>query len=106
MEKKFSGLRAKMSPEAQRRMKARTQQLLRELRLGKLRRARELTQQQLAAELDVNQAWISKIERQTDMYISTLRAYVEAVGGELQIIAKFKDETIRIDQIDELAPVE
>lgn len=106
MGRKFSELRAKMSPQAQRRAKARTQKMLHELRLSKLRRARELTQQQLASELDVNQAWISKVERQTDMYISTLRAYVEAAGGELQILAKFKDETFRIDKVEELTTTE
>jgi transcriptional regulator with XRE-family HTH domain len=101
MARKFSELRAKMSTESQRRAKLRTQQMLRDMRLADLRRARELTQQQLAAELNVNQAWISKVERQTDMYISTLRAYVEATGGELEIIARFKDEAIRINHIAE-----
>lgn len=102
MTRKFSELRAKMSAESQRRAKLRTQQMLRDLRLADLRRARDLTQQQIAAELNVNQAWISKFERQTDMYLSTLRAYIEAAGGELELVARFKDETIRINQLDEL----
>jgi len=102
MPRKFSELRSKMSPESQARAKARTDEMLREMRLAELRRARELTQQQLASELKVNQAWISKVERQTDMYLSTLRAYIEAVGGELDIIARFGDESVRISRLDEL----
>ncbi len=102
MARKFSELRAKMPAESQRRAKLRTAQMLRDMRLADLRRARELTQQQLAAELNVNQAWISKVERQADMYLSTLRAYIEAIGGELEIVARFEDESIRINQIDEL----
>ena len=102
MARKFSELRAKMPAQSQRRAKLRTHEMLRAMRLADLRRARELTQQQLAGELNVNQAWISKVERQTDMYLSTLRAYVEATGGELEIIARFNDGTIRINQLDEL----
>ena len=102
MARKFSELRSKMSVESQGRAKVRTEQMLREMRLADLRRARELTQQQLASELKVNQAWISKVERQTDMYLSTLRAYIEAIGGELDIVARFGDQSVRIKQLDEL----
>ena len=100
MARKFSELRSKMAPDSQVRAKARTAEMLREVRLAELRKARDLTQQQLAAELKVNQAWISKVEHQADMYLSTLRAYVEAVGGELEINARFGEEIIRIQHID------
>jgi transcriptional regulator with XRE-family HTH domain len=102
MARKFSELRAKMSPGAQRRAEEQTARMLRDMRLAELRRARELTQQQIAAELNVNQAWVSKLERQADMYLSTLRAYVEATGGKLEIIARYDDEAIRIGQLDDL----
>ena len=102
MARKFSELRSKMSAESQGRATARTEQMLREMRLADLRRARELTQQQLASELKVNQAWISKVERQADMYLSTLRSYIEAIGGELDIVARFGDQSVRIKQLDEL----
>lgn len=102
MARKFSELRSKMSAESQARAKARTEEMLRDMRLAEIRRARELTQQQLATELKVNQAWISKVERQTDMYLSTLRAYIEAIGGELDIIARFGDDAVRITQLDQL----
>jgi len=100
--KKFSELRAKMSPVAQAEVRARADKIIQDMALAELRRARELTQQQLAGELKVNQAWISKVERQTDMYLSTLRAYVKAMGGELDIIARFNDVSVRINQLEEI----
>ena len=102
MARKFSELRAKMSAESQIRAQARANEMLRDMPLAEVRHARELTQQQLARSLKVNQAWISKVERQTDMYLSTLRAYIEAMGGELDIIARFDDGAVRINQLKEL----
>jgi transcriptional regulator with XRE-family HTH domain len=72
--------------------------------LSDLRRAHDLTQQDVAKRLNVNQAWVSKFERQTDMYLSTLRAFVQAMGGELDLIARFGDgSTVRINGLEELA---
>jgi transcriptional regulator with XRE-family HTH domain len=71
--------------------------------LHELRAARSLTQEKLAGELKVNQAAVSKLERRTDMYVSTLRAYVRAMGGELEIIARFPDGEVRIEQFDDAA---
>lgn len=66
-------------------------------RLGELRLARAATQIDVAARMNVSQANISRIEHQDDLYLSTLRGYVEALGGELEVMAKFPDgETIRI----------
>ncbi len=59
--------------------------------LGALRRARALTQSQLARSLDVTQAQVSRIENQADLYLSTLRSYVEAMGGELELRVVFAD---------------
>lgn len=59
--------------------------------LRELRRARELTQVQLATTLAVSQAQVSRVEAQTDLYLSTLRSYVEALGGELQLRVVFPD---------------
>lgn len=59
--------------------------------LSQLRHARRLTQNQLAAALGVSQAQVSRIENQADLYLSTLRSYVEAMGGELQLHAVFPD---------------
>ena len=64
------------------------------LRLAKLRESRCATQQQVANELEVSQANISRIEHESDLYLSTLRNYVEALGGHLEIAAIFDDERI------------
>ncbi|HEB54904.1 MAG TPA: helix-turn-helix domain-containing protein, partial [Gammaproteobacteria bacterium] len=87
MAKKFRDLRNKMSPDAQTRAHEKTQALLAELPLAELRRARQLSQEQLATELDVQQPAVAKIEKKTDMYISTLRRFINAMGGELEIRA-------------------
>src|SRR5829696_8538160 len=57
--------------------------------LAELRRLRQLTQRQLAAIMRVSQAQVSRLENQADLYLSTLRSYLEAVGGELQIRVAF-----------------
>jgi predicted XRE-type DNA-binding protein len=73
-----------------------------EMALDELREARAMTQQHLARILKVNQAPVSKMERRTDMYISTLQHFVRAMGGELKITAVFpgggKIETKQFDQ--------
>jgi transcriptional regulator with XRE-family HTH domain len=66
--------------------------------LADLRRAQASTQEQIAKALGVNQAWISRVERQTDMYLSTLRSYVEALGGQLEISARFDNCLIPLNQ--------
>lgn len=68
------------------------------LRLGDLRRARSLSQEELAAALHVNQATISRMERRTDMLVSTLRRLLEAMGGELELRARFPGGVVEIDQ--------
>jgi transcriptional regulator with XRE-family HTH domain len=75
-----------------------------ELSLVELRRARAMTQQQLASDLQVGQASIAKLERRTDMYLSTLRRFLEAMGGELDIVVRFPDQPqVRLRGIGELA---
>ena len=61
------------------------------------RSARSLTQTNMAQILGVNQSAISKIEKRTDMYLSTLRSYVEAMGGSLEIQAVFPEGAVRVD---------
>jgi hypothetical protein len=87
-----------MSQEAQARAKDRTALLLREMPLHELRRARERSQQRLAELLEVTQPEVSKIEHRTDLYVSTLRSYIEAMGGELEIVARFPDGAVRVNQ--------
>lgn len=100
---KWSELRSKMSPERRARNEAATQQMLAELPLHELRRARKLSQQAIARIMATSQPEISNLERRTDAYISTLRSYVEAMGGRLEIVAHFPDGDYRINQFEEIA---
>jgi DNA-binding XRE family transcriptional regulator len=104
MARKFQELVDKMSPESRARSKAMAEQLMREMPLEELRAARELTQTSLAKILDVGQSEVSKIEKRTDMYVSTLASYVKAMGGELEICAVFPDGKVKISQFEDLAP--
>lgn len=106
MSKKFRRILEQMSPERQQRIANRTAELLGELPLHELRKARDLSQEELASTLGVNQATISKLERRTDMYISTMRRFVDAMGGELEITARFPEGIIAIDQFSTLTTKE
>jgi DNA-binding XRE family transcriptional regulator len=66
------------------------------LRLAELRAARGLTQRDVAGALAVSQANISRIEHEEDLYLSTLRSYVAALGGELELCAVFPDRRVRL----------
>ena len=103
MARKFQELLDKMPPERRARIKAMSDQLMREMPLEELRAARELTQTSLAKILDVGQSEVSKIEKRTDMYVSTLASYVKAMGG-LEICAVFPDGKVKISQFEDLAP--
>ncbi|MHB0992485.1 MAG: XRE family transcriptional regulator [Burkholderiales bacterium] len=96
MARKFAELESKMAQTSLERSDAIYRQLLAELPLAELRRARGLSQKTLAGVLHVDQASISKMKRRTDMYISTLRSHIEAMGGELEIVARFPDGTVKI----------
>ena len=96
MAKNFRELRAKMSPAAQARSAARAEATLVEMQLQELRKSRDVTQVDLAKVMKVEQAAISKLERREDMYVSTLRDYVKALGGELKLVASFPDAEIQV----------
>ena len=102
MAKNFKELREKMSRESRERAKAKTQTLLSEMALDELREARKLTQEQLAERFHVKQPSIAKMERRTDMYLSTLRGVIKAMGGELEILAIFPDGRVRLNQFRDL----
>ena len=89
MAKKFSELRAKMLPESRARSEAKAEQYRKDMALDELREAQNMTQEHLAKVLHVRQSAISKMERRTDMYVSTLQSFVKAMGGELHIEAVF-----------------
>jgi len=102
MAKSFNTLKKKLSPESLARVKTRIETALREMPLAELRQARQLTQEKIAQNLKIKQASVSKMETQTDMYISTMRKYVEAMGGELEIIAKFPEGNIKVKKFKNL----
>jgi DNA-binding transcriptional regulator YiaG len=102
--RKWGELKAAMSPAAQARVDARVRATLAALPLGEIRKAIGLTQVELAESLEVGQGSVSKIEHQADMYISTLRKYVNALGGELHLTAEFPDgRRMEIDGISGIA---
>jgi len=78
----------------------RTQELLGELLLSEVRQLTGKSQQQVAEALGIKQPSLSKLEKQADMQISTLQKIVKALGGELQVLAKFPKGTVKIDQFD------
>ena len=96
MANEFSALRAKMSPQAQAVSATRAEAMLVELELQALRKSRQVTQVDLAKAMQVEQAAVSKLEHRDDMYVSTLRSYVQALGGELKLVASFPDGDIAL----------
>ena len=102
MARSFQELRSKMSPSGKAASAAEYDRLTKELSLQELRKARELTQTSIAVELEIAQGDVSKLERRTDMYISTLANYLHAVGAELEIRAVFPDgHAVKITQFAE-----
>ena len=101
--KPWSELTKDFSPERRRRIDEMTSKALAEMPLHELRQARAMTQKDLAEKLNVNQPAVSKMEQRTDAYISSLRAYIEAVGGKLRITAEFPEGEIGITNFAQLA---
>ncbi|MBL0140493.1 MAG: XRE family transcriptional regulator [Betaproteobacteria bacterium] len=102
MARKFSELRARMTPQSRARAEAKARSLMAEMPLSELRQARGLSQKALAEVLHVQQPSIAKLEKRADMYVSTLRSHIEAMGGELEVIARFPDGAVRISKFSDL----
>ncbi|MFN2267200.1 MAG: XRE family transcriptional regulator [Desulfonatronovibrio sp.] len=102
MANKYSNLRNKMSPEARKKAESMANTMLAEMPLNDLRKARGLSQKMLAEMLHVQQPAIAKLEKRTDMYISTLRSHIEAMGGKLEVQASFPEGTVKISNFSEL----
>jgi hypothetical protein len=102
MAKSYRLLRERMSSEAQTQAEAKAREMMEEMPLAELRQARRLSQEQMAASLHIKQAAVSKLERRTDMYISTLRGFVKAMGGELEITARFPEGSVKIKQFEKI----
>ena len=102
MAKKFNQLRSKMTTTAQALASQRKLELLNELPLQELRQARALSQTDIAEILNVKQSTVSKIEREADMYLSTLRRFIHAMGGTLDLVAKFPEGEVKISQLKDI----
>jgi transcriptional regulator with XRE-family HTH domain len=98
----FSELRKRMTPERRTRNAEATGRMLASMALHELRQARERSQEQLARELNVGQPAVAKLERRTDMYVSNLRRYIEALGGSLEITARFPEGAVNITNFADL----
>ncbi|MCE3230582.1 MAG: helix-turn-helix domain protein [Alphaproteobacteria bacterium] len=98
----FDKLTESMSASSQKRMKKKLIQLRQEMALAEVRRAMSLTQVDLAAMLHIKQAALARLENRTDMYISSLRKYIAALGGELDIVARFPSGEVHIQNLHDL----
>ncbi len=99
----FTELTRRFSAKRKARVAERVAELKAEMALAELRHAREHSQAELARVLKVNQPAVAKLEKRTDMYVSNLRRYVEALGGTLEITAKFPEGTVTIANFREIA---
>jgi DNA-binding XRE family transcriptional regulator len=99
----FRELLEAMPAGRQRRIEKRFRKSLAAVPLDQLRKAQEMTQLHLGEILGVNQGEVSKIEHRSDICVSTLAEYIEALGGRLEIRAVFKDREVRITQFEKLA---
>jgi len=102
MSKPFNKLTSAMTPERRRRIEMKTELLKNAMAFQELRQALDLTQDELANTLQMKQSAISKFESQSDIYISTLRKILFAMGADLKIVAKFPEGEVLINQFDEI----
>ena len=102
MPKNFKNLRQTMSPSMNEAAIKKTHEMLKKMPLQDLRQAHQMSQECLSKLLGVKQANVSRIENRTDMYVSTLRSYIQAMGGQLDIIARFPDGDVYINQFEDI----
>ena len=95
-----------MTPEARTAADARATALDLEMDLAEIRRARLLSQEEIAQALHIRQSSVARLEKRADMYVSTLRRVIEAMGGELEIVARFPDHTVTIRNFSDLSEKE
>ena len=103
MAHKWKDIRRKHSPEVEAEIQRKVKAIVDSVTLNQVREARSLTQANLASILGVNQGSVSKMEKRADMYVSTLRSFIQAMGGRLQIRAVFPEGEVEIDQFENMA---
>jgi hypothetical protein len=98
----FENLRKKLTPQRRANIARKAAALREEMTLAELRQARLLTQETLGETLQVGQTSIAKMEKRADMYVSNLRRFIEAMGGELDIVARFPEGAVKIANFSEI----
>lgn len=99
---KFANLAGALTPAQKTDVATEVTRLRAEMTLAELRQARQLTQTTLSETLNVGQAAVAKMERRTDMYVGSLRRFIEAMGGELDVVARFPEGSVRIGNFAEI----
>ena len=102
----FDKLRAGLTPAQTDAVARKVAALRADMSLAELRQARQLTQETLSGTLHVGQAAVAKMEKRTDMYVGNLRRFVEAMGGELDVIARFPEGSVKINNFAEIGEVD
>ena len=97
----FTELIKGLTPERRARVAAKAAALREVMTLEELRKARSLSQEEMATTLDVGQPAVAKLEKRADMHVSNLRRYIEALGGTLEITARFPDASVVLADIGE-----
>lgn len=101
---KWNDLKHKSSPAKRAELKREAQAELERIGFNRLRQARRQTQKAVAEKLKIGQGAVSRIEKQSDFLLSTLREYVGALGGQLEFRAVFPDGDFVIESFGESKP--
>jgi DNA-binding XRE family transcriptional regulator len=100
----FSDLTKGFTPERRTRVAAKAALLREEMTLEELRKARNVSQEELAGTLEVGQPAVAKLEKRADIHVSNLRRYIEALGGTLEITARFPEASVSITNLGGTTP--
>ncbi len=100
----FIELTKDLTPERRARVAAKAAALRETMTLEELRKARSLSQEVVAGTLEVGQPAVAKLEKRGDMHVSNLRRYIEALGGTLEITARFPDASVVLTNVGEETP--
>ena len=99
MAKSYEVLRNRIPEKQRARIEKKAGKILEEMSLNDIRLSRRCSQNELAELLEIRQASVSKLERRSDIHVSSLRKYIEALGGKLVIQAEFPEGAVRIRDI-------
>jgi transcriptional regulator with XRE-family HTH domain len=100
--RRFSELTKSLARDRKARVGAKARALKAQMPLAELRQARERSQKELARALKVGQPAVAKLEKRADMYVSNLRRYIAALGGSLEITARFHEGVVNITNFSDL----